>query len=146
SRPELLEIGDPDIDSTDVRWVRAVLRLSSWDYSVVSGSSGRSLQDLWGADPADPQWRDDLTDLQEFLRRAGIDYDALLDLEEGLFFAPCANALKRASPDDSEVDPCKLEGMLILQGTQAEVDAALFAVQNFLRLQLRLGWTTAAID
>jgi hypothetical protein len=143
---ELLEIRSPDIEPVADWWVRAQLALSTWEHTVLVGASGRGLSELWGADPADANWRDELQDLREFLRRAGLDYAALLDLADTEFLKPHANVLKRWDAEGNEADPCELEGSEVLHGLQTEIDAALDAIQGFLRLQLRLNWSIPNLD
>jgi hypothetical protein len=144
---ELLDTSKPDSGPGDERWARAQLGLNTWDYAVLAGTSGKQLSDLWGADPTDGGWRDELEDLAEFLRRAGLEYDGLLQLKDTEFLKPHEVALKRWASDGTEADECDLEGSIILQYvTTTEVDAALEAVQSFMRLRLRLGWSVAGLD
>jgi hypothetical protein len=113
------------------------LQLSTVQWEIVSGAAHHGTWAYWGYPAAKQDGRDyklDLAVVSNFLDRAGIDYDDLLDLLHSRFANPGGIAISGAdcNTDEMTIGPLK--------------DKALAGMQRFLRLWRNRAWSMLELD
>jgi hypothetical protein len=113
------------------------LALSPAQWGILTGATRRKVWEYWGYASSKPEGTDfkiDLAIVSNFLRRARIQYDDLLDMLHSRFVNPSGIAIigSECNTDEMTLSPLK--------------DAALGRMHRFLRLWRNRGWTLLDLD
>jgi peptidoglycan hydrolase-like protein with peptidoglycan-binding domain len=122
----------------------AYLGLTSSEASLITSSDPSSPWLLWGfADENSDglSWLEKIKNLDEFLRRSGLEYTELLYLLETRY-VNADQELEIVSVDPNEVDTCEIE-KLALRGLSATIASC---IVRFVRLWRKLKWSMFDLD
>ena len=117
------------------------LQFSMAQWRILTGAAQHEVWEYWGYASAAPDGADykiDLAVVSNFLRRANIEYEQLLDLLHSRFVNP--GGIRVTGAD------CNADEMNIVPLTGVPGDEALGRMQRFLRLWRNRGWSMLDLD
>jgi hypothetical protein len=117
------------------------LQLSTAQWPILTNAARHDVWEYWGyqsAKPGGADFKKDLAVVSNFVRRAGIEYDELLDLLHSRFGNASGLRLSGAECNTDEMTIGPLRGR--------KGDAALGSMHRFLRLWRNRGWSMLDLD